>query len=102
MPRNVEPALEVLPYVVVGVYVGVKGRNGAGAEYVFGALFIIIKINILKFYYKFIFLFFLEIFYLKVNRYKNWFTFANISSRILYKSLFDMDFNAELLSNPTK
>jgi hypothetical protein len=74
MPRNVEPAPEVLPYVVVGVYVGVKGRNGAGAEYVFGALFIIIKINILKFYYKFIFLFliFFKIwFYLKVSKYKN-------------------------------
>jgi prepilin signal peptidase PulO-like enzyme (type II secretory pathway) len=57
MPRNVEPVPAVLPYVVLGVYVGVKGRNGAGAgaEYVFGALFIIIKINILNFYYKFIF-----------------------------------------------
>jgi hypothetical protein len=43
-------------YPVVGAgatYVGVV--KGAGEEYVFGTLFIIIKIYILKFYYKYVF-----------------------------------------------
>jgi uncharacterized membrane protein (DUF106 family) len=58
----------------------------------FTVLFIIIKINILNFYY--IYRAITKIYLLNVNKYKNWFRLPSISSRILYKSLLDIVLSA--------
>ena len=60
-------------------------------------LSIIIKINILFFYYNH-----MNKYYLNVSKYKNWFISDNISSRIFNKSVFDITFNALFVSKLTR